>query len=417
ANCLYDFDNSKFLVCRDVVFHETIFLFLTPNTSTTLQPTHSTIPPTDPPYTFNSTRPTTPSSPLFTPPTNPLPNHTIATPTSPSLISSVPTFPDETNATSPPSHPNYLDTTPTLTPPPPLRCFTRIPQPSVLLRDFECNSTMSTTHSDSSSAITGTISKIIEPTAYAQASTDPLWCEVMTKEIQALEQNKTWILTTLPAGKRPIGCKWVFKVKYNSNCIVERYKAQLVAKGYTQKEGLNYTETFSPTAKLITSRCLLTLIAASDWPLHQLDVQNAFLHGDLDEEVYMIFPHEFSPHEGNLVSQNDLKLNAFCDSNWATCSTTRRSVTGYCTFIGNSLISWKTRKQNSVSRSLAEAKYRAMAEACCELKWLRYILKDLNVPHSEPTTLHCDNQSTLHVARNLVFHERTKHIELDCHLV
>ncbi|CAL8163260.1 unnamed protein product [Prunus armeniaca] len=245
----------------------------------TLQPTHSTIPPTDPPYIFNSTRPTTPPSPFFTPPTSPLPNQTIATPTSPSLISSVPTFPDKTNATSPPSHLDYLDTTPTPTPPSPLRRSACIPQPSVLLRDFECNSTMSTTYSDSSSAITG-------------ASTDPLWCEAMTKEIQALEQNKTWILTTLPAGKRPIGYKWVFKVKYNYDGTVERYKARLVAKGYTQKEGLDYTETFSPTAKLVTFHCLLAIVAASDWPLDQLDVQNAFLHGDLDEEVYMVLPPE-----------------------------------------------------------------------------------------------------------------------------
>ncbi|BBN69414.1 RmlC-like cupins superfamily protein [Prunus dulcis] len=95
------------------------------------------------------------------------------------------------------------------------------------------------------------ISRVVEPTTFAQASTDPLWQEAMDEEIQALEQNNTWSITPLPAGKHPIGCKWVYKVKYNSDGSVERYKARLVAKGYTQQEGLDYTETFSPTAKLV----------------------------------------------------------------------------------------------------------------------------------------------------------------------
>ena len=631
---LYDFDNHNFLVSRDVVFHETIFPFLTTT------PTPQLIHPTLPAITDTPTQPSLTPITIDTPPS---PSPPMTTDTHPSPP---PNYPD--NTTTPPP-PLPQSTTPPLSPPPPLRRSARIPQPSVLLRDFECNNTMSTTHSDSSSAITqrkvsryplsnslsyrnlssahhsfvAAISKLIEPTTYAQASTDPLWCEAMAKEIQALEHNKTWILTSLPAGKRPIGCKWVFKIKYNADGTVERYKARLVAKGYTQKEGLDYTETFSPTAKLVTFRCLLAIASARDWPLHQLDVQNAFLHGDLDEEVYMIPPPGFDRQGGNLVcrlqkslyglkqasrnwfakltnalreagfvqsmadyslftrsnnnsftvilvyvddivitgnnpqviqstkeflnhrfrikdlgllkyflgievarsrkgifisqrkyalellddagllgarpssfpmeqtlrlkpnegkllhdptryrclvgrliyltvtrtdivfvvhilsryihephqphldaalrvlryiknspgqgiffpTQNDLKLKAFCDSDWATCPTTRCSVTGYCVFIGNSLVSWKTRKQNTVSRSSAEAEYRAMADACCEIKWLGYILKDLHIPHSEPAAFHCDNQSALHIARNPVFHERTKHIELYCHLV
>ena len=115
----------------------------------------------------------------------------------------------------------------------------------------------------------------------------------MDKEIQALEKNHTWDVTSLPPGKSPISCKWVYKVKLNLDGSVERFKAWLVAKGYTQREGLDFLETFSSVAKIVSMKVLLALIAAKQWPLHQLDINNAFLHGDLDEEVYMTLPPGF----------------------------------------------------------------------------------------------------------------------------
>ena len=125
----------------------------------------------------------------------------------------------------------------------------------------------------------------------------------MDKEIQALEQNHTWDVTTLPPMKLPIGCKWVHKVKLNLDGSVERFKARLVAKGCTQKEGLDFLETFSPVAKIVSVRLLLALTAARQWPLHQLDINNAFLHGDLDEEVYMTLSPSFH-RKGECVSDS-----------------------------------------------------------------------------------------------------------------
>ncbi|KAH9725530.1 protein kinase domain-containing protein [Citrus sinensis] len=465
--------------------------------------------------------------------------------------------------------------------------------------------------------------KEIEPTSYAQAIRHPKWREAMVAEIQALNKNKTWTLTQLPPGKVPIDCKWVYKIKFRSDGSVERYKARLVAKGFTQKEGLDYHETFSPVAKLTIVRCVLVVAAIKNWPLYQLDVHNAFLHGDLHEEVYMKPPpgfcqqgkhllfrlqkslyglkqasrnwfekfssvlrlagfkqshcdyslftstigssitvvlvyvddivitgnnelaikalkdflhHRFhmkdlgilkyflgieiarsskgiflsqrkyaleilndagllgakpidfpmvqnlkldpddgdiledpslfgrlvgrllyltitrpdlvysvqklsqfvsnprkphldvaykilaflksSPGKGILLSSNSsFQIEAYCDSDWGGCVTTRRSVTVYCVFLGESPISWKSKKQATVARSTAEAEYRAMASATCELIWLKSLLHDLGVSHPQPMQLYCDNKTALHIAANPVFHERTKHIELDCHFV
>jgi len=129
-----------------------------------------------------------------------------------------------------------------------------------------------------------------EPTTYAQAILDPNWQQAMQTELTALQKTNTWTVVPLPAGHKPIGCKWVYKIKYRSDGSIDRYKARLVAKGYTQVAGVDYHETFSPTAKLTTLRCLITIAAARNWFLHQLDVQNAFLHGSLHEEVYMDLP-------------------------------------------------------------------------------------------------------------------------------
>ncbi|RVW26427.1 Retrovirus-related Pol polyprotein from transposon RE1 [Vitis vinifera] len=420
----------------------------------------------------------------------------------------------------------------------------------------------------------------------------------MNIELQALESNDTW------------------------------YKARLVAKRFTQQEGIDYLDTFSPIAKLVTVKMLLSLVAIHGWSLTQLDVTNAFLHGDLMEEVYMNLPlgytcregeylpsnavcrlhksiyglkqvshqrfHKFSnallsegfvqstndhtlftkyqdtsflalliyvddiiiasndrlavdtlkhalnckfkmkdlgplryflglevarsiagisicqckyalellsdtrhlgcklatiPMDPNLkLSQDDgdliedptsyrrligkllylnitrpdlsyyvnclnqflaaprkphlqavfcilqyikrtpsqvlffssnskVQLKAFTDSDWASCPDTRCSVYGFCVFLGTSLISWKSKKQPIVSCSSAEAEYRSMANTTCEILWLLSLLHDLKIAHHGPAVLYYDNQAALHIVANPVYPERTKHIEIDCHII
>ncbi|KAJ0466424.1 putative RNA-directed DNA polymerase [Helianthus annuus] len=132
------------------------------------------------------------------------------------------------------------------------------------------------------------------PTHPDKALESEEWKNAMETEMKALKKNDTWEKCTLPTGKKPVGCRWVFTIKYKPDGSIERHKARLVAKGYTQTYGIDYSETFSPVAKINTIRVLFSIAANQQWPLHQLDVKNAFLHGELKEEVYIEAPPGFA---------------------------------------------------------------------------------------------------------------------------
>uniref|UniRef100_A0A2N9GVI4 Integrase catalytic domain-containing protein n=1 Tax=Fagus sylvatica TaxID=28930 RepID=A0A2N9GVI4_FAGSY len=330
------------------------------------------------------------------------------------------------------------------------------------LRDFHCFSAFATLH---------------EPHTFREASSDPLWQQAMKEELDALLKTGTWDLVDLPAGKSAIGCKWVYKIKTRSDGTVDRYKARLVAKGFTQEYGIDYEETFAPVARLSSVRTLIAVSASRHWPLFQMDVKNAFLNGELTEEVYMQLPPGFSQppgfsHKGiqdlkRFLGQHfemkdlgplsyflGLEVSSSSDASWESClshctrpdisyavhivsqfmaaprslhyaavlrilrgPTDRRSTTGYCFLLGDSLISWRSKKQSVVARSSTEAEYRALADTTAELLWLRWLLQDLGIDCSTAVPIHCDNQSAIQIAHNDVFHERTKHIEIDCHFV
>ncbi|RVW71518.1 Retrovirus-related Pol polyprotein from transposon TNT 1-94 [Vitis vinifera] len=414
------------------------------------------------------------------------------------------------------------------------------------------------------SAFVSAISSVSLPKSTHEALSHPGWRQAMVDEMAALHSNGTWDLVVLPSGKSTVGCRWVYAVKVG------------------------------PDGQIASVRLLLSMAAMCSWPLYQLDIKNAFLHGDLAEEVYMEQPPGFvaqgesglvcrlrrslyglkqSPRawfsrfssvvqefgmlrstadhsvfyhhnslgqciylvvyvddivitgsdqdgiqklkqhlfthfqtkdlgklkyflgieiaqssSGVVLSQRKYALDileetgmldckpvdtpmdpnvklvpgqgeplgdpgdidgshwdavirilryikstpgqgvlyenrghtqvvGYTDADWAGSPTDRRSTSGYCVFIGGNLISWKSKKQDVVARSSAEAEYRAMALATCELIWLRHLLQELRFGKDEQMKLICDNQAALHIASNPVFHERTKHIEVDCHFI
>jgi len=187
-----------------------------------------------------------------------------------------------------------------------IRMSTRPKRPPEYLKDYHCNLNVSNTSSrvkyplnsvlsydklsSSYKPFVMSISSHVEPNTYSEAVKYDCWRKAIQCEISALESNQTWETVLLPKNKTAIGCKWVFKIKYNADGTIERYKARLMAKGYTQTEGIDYLETFSPVAKMTTIRLLFSLASIYNWELKQLDINNVFLHGELKEDVYMVAP-------------------------------------------------------------------------------------------------------------------------------
>jgi len=122
----------------------------------------------------------------------------------------------------------------------------------------------------------------------------------MAEELAALHNTDTWDLVPLPPGKRAIGSRWVYKIKTKSDGSVERYKARLMANGYSQQYGLDYEETFDPVAKMTTICTLIVVASVRQWHISQMDVKNAFLNGNLQEEVYMAPPQGVSHNQGEV---------------------------------------------------------------------------------------------------------------------
>lgn len=134
---------------------------------------------------------------------------------------------------------------------------------------------------------------IDEPINYSQAAKGSEWKRAMKLEMEAVEKNNTWELTSLPPGRKAIGLKWVYKIKRDANGEIIKHKARIVAKGYVHKQGVDFEEVFAPVTRIETIRLLLALAAKNCWEVHHLDVKTAFLNGEIQEEVYVTQPEGF----------------------------------------------------------------------------------------------------------------------------
>uniref|UniRef100_A0ACD5YBP3 Uncharacterized protein n=1 Tax=Avena sativa TaxID=4498 RepID=A0ACD5YBP3_AVESA len=310
-----------------------------------------------------------------------------------------------------------------------------------------------------------------EPATYneAIASVDrEKWVSAMQEEMQSLEKNGTWDVVRLPKQKKAVRCKWIFKKKEGlSPKEPSRYKARLVAKGFSQIPGIDYNDVFSPVVKHSSIRTFFSIVAMRDLELEQLDVKTAFLHGELDEEIYMDQPEGFIvPGKEDFVcklkkslyglkqsprqwykrymanpgkehwkavqwvfryllgtSNACLKfgrtgegLVGYVDSDFAADLDKRRSLTGYVFNVGGCAVSWKATLQAVVAQSTTEAEYMAIAEACKESVWLKGLFAELCGDDS-CITLFCDSQSAIYLTKDQMFHERTKHIDVKYHFV
>jgi hypothetical protein len=291
----YNLHTQSIINSRDAVFHENIFpfalnlthtftdgSFLNPVSSSLEFPVSLPVPISDLSFDFSSS--TTPTSPIISSSSSPSQlDHSSSSISDQPL--SLPSFSVEPSSQ------------------PPIRKSSRFKTKPWYLQNYHCQlasslpSILSSTaqksgipYSFSSSVSYDKLSPAYkhfcpsitsqpEPKFYHEAVVFGHWRDAMSVEISALEANKIWVVCDLPPNKRPIGCKWVYKVKFKADESIERYKARLVAKGYTQCEGLDYHDIFSPVAKMTTVRCFLALATANNWFLHQLDVNNAFLHG------------------------------------------------------------------------------------------------------------------------------------------
>nr|GEX30816.1 ribonuclease H-like domain-containing protein [Tanacetum cinerariifolium] len=252
------------------------------------------------------------------------------------------------------------------------------------------------------------------PKSYRDAFNDSNWQIAIRDEYHALIKNKTWTLVPRLSDANIVRCLWLFRYKYHVDGTLSRYKARLVANGSTQIEGVDVDETFRLVVKPNTIQTVLSLAAFRHWPIHQLNVKNTFLHGDLSKIVYMHQPLDYGLQ---IFSSSTTDMVAYSNADWAGCPTTRWSTLGYCVFLGNNLLSWSSKRQPTLSRSSAEAKYRGVANDVTETCWLRNLLCELHTPLNFATLVYYDNVSAVYLSCNLVQHQCTKHIEIDIYFV
>nr|GEV49902.1 putative ribonuclease H-like domain-containing protein [Tanacetum cinerariifolium] len=275
------------------------------------------------------------------------------------------------------------------------------------------------------------------PSSFEQALKSEKYKKAMDDEMKALKKNKTWDQCALPQEKKPVGCRWIFTVKYKPDGRVERYKVQLVAKGHTQTYGIDYSETFSPMEKMDTIRVLLLVASNRGWPLYQFDVKNAFLHGELKEESPRAWFGRFTlAMKISEITKRDIHLSKnvvdlLAEIGMINCKLADTPMmVNQKLFMekkanwlietainGGNLITWRSKKQKVVSLSSAEAEFRGIAKGLAEALWIRKLVSKIEFPPRGSTQIMCDNKDAIQISKNLVQHDRRKHVEVDRHVI
>ncbi|GKA10481.1 ribonuclease H-like domain-containing protein, partial [Tanacetum coccineum] len=299
------------------------------------------------------------------------------------------------------------------------------------------------------------MNKSDEPSSYEEASKDVNWINAINEKMHALYENKTCIVTDLPIGRKPFGSKWVFRIKYKSNGEVKRYKARLVAKGFGQREGIDYEETFSHVVKMST--------APRQWN-HKLSkalLEVAFLNKkfkikDLGELKYFLGIEVLKTKSDLCLSQRKYCLELLHKYGLLACRPVMTPlpenlvlshkeydtdnhhmhaplkshfdialrVLKYLKLAPRLGVEFTKRKSDYVISAFSDsdwAKYlvtrRSMASTTCEIMWIVKILGEFGIENVVPVELFCDNQSAIQIVANPVMHEKTKHFDIDIHLV
>ncbi|GJW52759.1 DNA polymerase zeta catalytic subunit-like protein [Tanacetum coccineum] len=239
-------------------------------------------------------------------------------------------------------------------------------------------------------------------------------------------------LVDLPSGHKPIGHKWIFKKKLRPGSTIGKYKARLAAKGYRQKEGQDFSNTYSPVTRITSIRTLIAIATIHKLIIHQMNMKTAFLNGELDEETYMQKPKGFvvkgQEHKDALVrvlqypkhtTAHGLPyikyppvLEGFCDATWISNHNEGKSTSGYVFTLGGADVSWKSSKQIVNTRSNMEAEFVALDKAAKKIEWLKSFLEGIPL-WPKPmiaVCIHCDSIVALTRAKNHIYNGKSRHI-------
>nr|GEZ13706.1 zinc finger, CCHC-type [Tanacetum cinerariifolium] len=262
--------------------------------------------------------------------------------------------------------------------------------------------------------------------------------EAINDEMDSIMGNNTWVLTDLPPGCRPLGCKRILKRKLKVDGTIEKFKARLLIQGFKQKYRIEYFDTYASLARISTIRLLIAMASIHNLIIHQMDVKIAFLNGKLEEEVYVNQPlgfimpgneNKLMPKKGLAVSQLEYSRVIGClmyamtctrpdiafvvismQAGSATLKTIRLQVAGY--LLGGGVISWASKKQTFITGSTMESKFVALAITDKEAEWLKNLLLEIRlwVKPMAPIFIRCDSVATLAKAYSHMYNGKSRHL-------